>query len=700
MNSMAANLAQNPQIGANGTNWTLMGSDSDVFVPFDKATYMDGGHKAYYVCDQVPTVDGTMANQPWCYDHGGPLTDESDAYDAHIKFCDGCPRTPSVWNEETGIAPHSLHSMFYALWNAPRVDNVHGGGAFFDKGQQTGGVQGPLGGPITNWYTIPGGQEQDFQVGSIYWSAATGTVEVQGAIHGEYLAMQGPGGILGFPVQDEGPVAAGRVSYFAGNHCGSFNGPFGSGSAIYWSPATDAWQVGGCIYQRYLQSDLNGPNGPLGFPISNVTQLSNTYVSYFAGNAACGGGQVFFGRTSGSAIYSSSLGTFYVAGCNYHHYWDFGGPGGMLGVPTSDVLPLHGGYVSYFAGQVCGSPGPNNSGSAIYSTSATFEVQGCIYNTYWNLGGPSGILGFPVSDEGPVAAGRVSYFAGNHCGSFSGPNGSGSAIYWSPSTGAWQVGGCIYRRYLQSDLNGPSGQLGFPISNVTQLSNTYVSYFAGNACAGGGPVINGRVSGSAVYSNSLGTFYVAGCIYHNWQQSWGGPTGFLGLPISDVMPITLGSTGGYVSFFVGTNCGSGAWQGSTSAIYSSPRGTFEVHGCIYQQYRQFTDDGGNTLFFDLGFPTSNEVGVTSGFSGVAARTNSFEHGAIYWTPTSGALEVHGAIYAAYQQQFNGAAGALGLPTTNEFFNQQGQAESDFENGFITYDFSTHQTSVTVFPPVG
>lgn len=503
MNDMA-NLGQDPQAGANGTDWTLFGSDSDPFFPSDKATFMDGGHKAYYVCDFDISITGNPIPKPWCYNHCGVLTDESDAYDAHIKFCDGCPRTPSAWNEETGIAPHSLHSMFYALWNAPRVDNVHGGGAFFDKGQQTGGVQGPLGGPITNWYTIPGGQEQDFQVGSIYWSAATGTVEVQGAIHGEYLAMQGPGGILGFPVQDEGPVAAGRVSYFAGNHCGSF----------------------------------------------------------------------------------------------------------------------------------------------------------------------------------------------------SGPNGSGSAIYWSPSTGAWQVGGCIYRRYLQSDLNGPSGQLGFPISNVTQLSNTYVSYFAGNACAGGGPVINGRVSGSAVYSNSLGTFYVAGCIYHNWQQSWGGPTGFLGLPISDVMPITLGSTGGYVSFFVGTNCGSGAWQGSTSAIYSSPRGTFEVHGCIYQQYRQFTDDGGNTLFFDLGFPTSNEVGVTSGFSGVAARTNSFEHGAIYWTPTSGALEVHGAIYAAYQQQFNGAAGALGLPTTNEFFNQQGQAESDFENGFITYDFSTHQTSVTVFPPVG
>jgi uncharacterized protein with LGFP repeats len=91
-----------------------------------------------------------------------------------------------------------------------------------------------------------------------------------------------------------------------------------------------------------------------------------------------------------------------VEGCIYDKYWRSNGPNGSLGFPTSDVLAITGGYVSYFAGSLCGSAGPNNSGSAIYSSSAgTFLVKGCIYNRYWqsDLNGPSSCLGFPTSDE-------------------------------------------------------------------------------------------------------------------------------------------------------------------------------------------------------------------------------------------------------------------------------------------------------------
>lgn len=89
--------------------------------------------------------------------------------------------------------------------------------------------------------------------------------------------------------------------------------------------------------------------------------------------------------------------------------------------------------------------------------------------------------------------------------------------------------------------------------------------------------------------------------------------------------------------------------------------------------------------------------MTSGFSEVSGRFNTFEHGAIYF---NGSVHfVWNLVYAGYQR-FNGAAGPLGFPTTDEFINQQGQAESDFENGFITFDFITGKTSVTVFPSVG
>lgn len=115
---------QNPQVGASGTDWTLIGgSGQDMFVDKDSATFMIGGHKAYYVCDTDPV---TLIDAPWCYDHGGILKDQSDTYDAHIQWCDGCaeenldhaPMTPPIpWKNASGFGvPHGLHYVFYALW--------------------------------------------------------------------------------------------------------------------------------------------------------------------------------------------------------------------------------------------------------------------------------------------------------------------------------------------------------------------------------------------------------------------------------------------------------------------------------------------------------------------------------------------------------------------------------------------------------
>lgn len=477
------------------TQWTLMGSycesflkgtgvtaDSSLQFPNSRSGYPAVHKIEYYVVPSQLNNDGCTdpnAGDTWRpgYYHGDYLTDTEDYSAATANTCDNCSFPPN--NQATVI--HSLHLAFYtSVSTVPPtppfyiVTNAAGGGAFLDEWWKMGGVYGALGDPTGYWYSDSSGQAQDFQGGSIYWSSATNTDEVQGAIHGEYTSvLHCPDCPQGFPTSDELQVkdgsgtVIGAVSYFYGNLCGG-RGTNNSGSAIYWSSATGAHLVGGCIYNKYW-SAYGGPSGNshfnLGFPTSDVTPIPGGYVSYFYSNL-CG---VRGPNNSGSAIYSSTLGTYMVGGCIYQRYWrDFGGPGGNsiynLGYPVSDVTQISGGYVSYFAGQGCyGALGPNNSGTAIYSSpSGTYEVQGCIYGEYEKMGGP-GYLGFPLTDEQGIAGGRVSYFAGRGCGSSTGPNGSRSAVYYTDSTLAHEVQGCIYATYLSA--GGPAGALGFPVTD-------------------------------------------------------------------------------------------------------------------------------------------------------------------------------------------------------------------------------------------
>ncbi len=148
----------------------------------------------------------------------------------------------------------------------------------------------------------------------------------------------------------------------------------------------------------------------------------------------------------------------------------------LVGAPLTEEAPIAGGHVSYFAGNLCGSTGPSNSGSAIYYSGGTgaHQVGGCIYNWYWQHGEASlSELGYPVSDtaDGQIPGGWVTYFKGlssNVCGT-PGPSGSGAAIYYSGGNGAYEVLDCIYATYLS--WNGPAGALGFPVTDQYTLSN-------------------------------------------------------------------------------------------------------------------------------------------------------------------------------------------------------------------------------------
>ncbi|MDQ2728046.1 MAG: GDSL-type esterase/lipase family protein [Actinomycetota bacterium] len=148
----------------------------------------------------------------------------------------------------------------------------------------------------------------------------------------------------------------------------------------------------------------------------------------------------------GTIYWSPATGAHEVHGAILGHYLALGGPAGILGYPTSDESPSAGGRLSDFQGGIT------------YWSPATgaYEVHGVILSHYLALGGPAGILGYPISDEQPTRA------PGGRFNSF-----QGGVIDWSPALGAFEVQGAILNRYLS--LGGTASFLGFPISDEFQV---------------------------------------------------------------------------------------------------------------------------------------------------------------------------------------------------------------------------------------
>ncbi len=125
--------------------------------------------------------------------------------------------------------------------------------------------------PLSDEQPAANGRMSQFDAGTIYWSSDTGAWETHGLIRDRYLALGGPGGLLGFPTSDEMPVMNGT------NQVGRFNtfqGGMRAGARIdpariYWSAGTGAWEVYGAIKAAWLAG--GGPIGPLGFPTSGET---------------------------------------------------------------------------------------------------------------------------------------------------------------------------------------------------------------------------------------------------------------------------------------------------------------------------------------------------------------------------------------------------------------------------------------------
>lgn len=110
------------------------------------------------------------------------------------------------------------------------------------------------------------------------------------------------------------------------------------------------------------------------------------------------------------------------------------------------------------------------------------------------------------------------------------------------------------------------------------------------------------------------------------------------------------------------------------SVYWSPNtGAFEVHGAIRAKYAQL---GWEKSF--LGYPITNETTTPDGFG----RYNHFQGGSIYWHPNTGAFEVHGAI-RQHWASIGWEKSILGYPVSDEIQVFGGAARiSHFQRGSI------------------
>jgi uncharacterized protein with LGFP repeats len=175
---------------------------------------------------------------------------------------------------------------------------------------------------------------------------------------------------------------------------------------------------------------------------------------------------------------------------------------------------------------------------------------------------------------------------------------------------------------------------------------------------------NGRI----YWRSGAPAAFVVGAILGKYV-TLGTVNSYLGFPVTDELP---GPNGGAYSDF------------QYASIYWSPTtGAHVIVGAIRGKWLSVGGAGGF-----LGYPVSDELAATVG------RVSQFQHGNIYWTSTTGAHYVIGAILGRYLS-LGGTGSRLGVPVSDEYAISGGR-RSDFQHGAILYNSTSGATSVIYY----
>ncbi len=284
---------------------------------------------------------------------------------------------------------------------------------------------------------------------------------------------------------------------------------------LYWTWRHGVTAVQGRIHEKYVAL---GAHAFLGAP--NIDEfpgkVGDGRFSHFEGGPTTGEGTIYWTPASGAAV---------VYGPIRDKWLETGSESGVLGHPTTDqaATPDGTGRYNHFVD------------SSIYWTAETGAhfVMGAIREKWKTLGWER-YFGYPTTDETgtPDGVGRYNHFS--RVGS----------IYWTPSTGAYEVHGWIRERW--AGLGWETG-LGYPVTDETwtpQGSGKYNHFRKGNEEHS----IYWRFGTSAAFD-------VRGAIRNRWRQL-GWETSYLGFPTSGEYDVPGGKRSdfqnGYIVFTAAT----------------------------------------------------------------------------------------------------------------------------------------------------
>ena len=266
-----------------------------------------------------------------------------------------------------------------------------------------------------------------------------------------------------------------------------------------------------------------------------------------------------------------------------------------------------------------------------------------------------GSLGFPTSDTMTTHDGQGRF-----------QNFERSQIIWHPQTGAHEVHGAILARYGQ--LGG--SQFGYPTTDETITPDKKGRYNHFLDVATGGVK-------SIYWTQETGAHEVFGLIRNAWaDKNW--ENGRLGYPTSGEME---------------THDGSGRWQTFTGGImvWHAKTGAHSVYGDILTRY---TALGGSRWAYPI---TDEGAAANGGRFQHFKRTSATLARSIYWTQSTGAVEVVGKMRQHYEA-WGWERSHLGFPVSPEQdWNDEGPGgtQQRFQGGRILYRRPKNNDDVTL-----